>query len=917
MSSDGPIGRERELGEGDAFLDRVPSGLSALALTGRAGIGKTTVWREAVVRAEARGYLVLAARPAQSERSMPFAGLADLLASVGQEAFDALVPLQRLALEVALLRAEAGSQPLPAGAVPAAMLSLVRQLAEDRPLLIAVDDAQWLDDATAESLPYVLRRAERLAAGVLVSVRTEAGCPPTFDTCVPAERRREVAIGPLSVGALHGILKRQLQQSLPRPTLVRVAMSCGGNPFYALEIARELERVGVPPPGEPLPVPGELQALVRSRMGRLPERTREALLTAACMSQPSINDVGPEEIGPAEEAGILHVERTGRLRFVHPLLASAVRDSASAARRQGVHRRLAERVTDPQERARHLAAAATGPDESVAAMLDAAAEQAVRRGAVTTASELFRKAIELTEDISSVQAARRAIRFEECCVQGGGDPAEPRGPLEATLNACGDPELRAELRLYIARCGRNEGRAAEFFPVLLAALGETRNRVLAARLHYQAVWMAQSDPVHGLRHCDAALHLLDEASDPGLYSSLIMHRAYLQLISGAGADDAAIERGKAIQDLAVQAGYTDRSPVPVIWPLLKDQLSAAVAVHAEHLEWSRQVGQQALEQSLAYFLALLELWRGDWPQAGRWASALTEMVEQSGDNQYWFNALLSRGQVDAHAGRLAAAEAAAYEAVAIAVATGDTGREAEARQLLGFVALSRRDLKEAASQLTTADRLIDELGQREPARYRFHPDLVEALIGLGDLSVAQEQVDRLAHRGRVLARPWTLATGARCSGLLLAAAGDLAGADAAMREALEHHENLEMPFERGRTLLAYGQILRRRNERRRARLMLAEAVSVFEALGAPVWAELARSELQRIPIRRESADLTPTEERIARLAAAGLTNREIAGQAFVSLKTVEANLSRAYAKLSVRSRAQLVQAMAARNPPAR
>src|SRR5215469_14461231 len=141
MSSDGPIVRERELGEGDAFLDRVPSGLSALALTGRAGIGKTTVWREAVVRAEARGYLVLAARPAQSERSMPFAGLADLLASVGQEAFDALVPLQRLALEVALLRAEAGSQPLPAGAVPAAMLSLVRQLAEDRPLLIAVDDA--------------------------------------------------------------------------------------------------------------------------------------------------------------------------------------------------------------------------------------------------------------------------------------------------------------------------------------------------------------------------------------------------------------------------------------------------------------------------------------------------------------------------------------------------------------------------------------------------------------------------------------------------------------------------------------------------------------------------------------------------------------------------------------------------------
>jgi predicted ATPase len=244
MSPEGPVGREKELGEVDAFLDRVPSGLAVLALTGPAGIGKTTVRREAVCRAEARGYLVLAARPAQAERLLSFSGLADLLASVGQEAFDALVPLQRLALDVALLRAEAGPQSQPARAVPAALLSLVRRLAADRPLLVAVDDAQWLDDATAEGLPYALRRAERVPAGVLVSVRTDGGLPPTFDACVPADRRREVAVGPLSVRALHRVLKGQLQHSLPRPTLVRVAMSCGGNPFYALEIARELERVG-------------------------------------------------------------------------------------------------------------------------------------------------------------------------------------------------------------------------------------------------------------------------------------------------------------------------------------------------------------------------------------------------------------------------------------------------------------------------------------------------------------------------------------------------------------------------------------------------------------------------------------------------------------------------------------------------
>ena len=916
MPQDGPVGRDRELGEVDAFLDRARSGLAVLALTGPAGIGKTTVWRAGVRRAQARGCLVLAARPAQAERSLSFSGLADLLAPVGREAFDALVPVQRLALDVALLRAEAGQVPPPARAVPAAVLSLVRQLAAARPLLVAVDDAQWLDDATAEVLRYALRRAERLPAGVLVSVRADGGRPPTFDACVAADRRREAALGPLSVAALHGILKRQLDHSLPRPTLVRVAMSCGGNPFYALEIARELERVGAPAPGEPLPVPGELQALVRSRMARLPERTREALLTAACLSQPTVGLVGAEAIGPAEEAGILRAERGGRLRFAHPLLASAVRESASTARLRAVHRTLAALAADPQERARHLAAAVCGPDESVAAALDEAAEQAARRGALSTATDLLRQAIELTEDRSSVQAARRAIRFDECCVHGGGDPAEARERLEVALGSCPDPELRAELRMHIAGAGREEGRPAEFYPMLATALGETRNRRLAARIHHQAVWMAQADVTHGLRHCDAALRLIDEAADAGLYASLIMHRAYLLLLSGGGADDTAIERGKAIESRAIRAGHTDLSPVPVIWPLLKDQLGAAVAAHREHLEWSRQVGQQALEQSLTYFLALLELWRGDWQQAGRWAAALTEMVEQSGDSHYWFWALLASGQVDAHAGRLGAATAAADEALTIATAAGDTAWEAEARQLLGFVALSRRDLKEAAGQLTIADRLVDALGQREPAGYRFHPDLVEALIGLGDLSAAQAQVGRLAERARALPRPWTRAVGARCRGMLLAAAGDLDGADAAMRAALECHEILQMPFERGRTLLAYGQVLRRRNERRRGRRMLADAVAAFEDLGAPVWADIASGELQRIPIRREPAGLTSTEEQIARLAAAGLTNREIASRAFISIKTVEANLSRAYAKLSVRSRTQLVQALAAPNPPA-
>jgi DNA-binding CsgD family transcriptional regulator len=910
VPTDGPLGRDRELDEVERFLDLVPSGLAALALTGPAGIGKTTVWREGVHRAASRGYLLLTTRPSQAERSLSFAGLADLLESVPGAAFDALAPLQRHAIDVALMRAEPDAKPV-AGAVPAALLAVLRQAALAGPVLIAVDDAQWLDDATAESLPFALRRLEQLPVGVLVSVRLDQGRPATFEAAISAERRRDLVLGPLSVAALHGILRQRLQRTLPRPTLVRLATSCGGNPFYALEIARELERVGIPVPGHPLPVPGELQALVRSRMARLPRRTRDALLTAACLSQPSTATVDLDALGPAERAGIVLVETTGRLRFAHPLLVAAVQDSAPASQRLATHRRLAELTTDPEERARHLAAATTVPDDSVADALDTAAEQAARRGALTAACQLARRALELTQDRASERATRRAMTFAGHCVLSGGDPGEAKEVLESALRACPPGNLRAEVLTRLSWTSReNRSQADEAYQRLLEALAQTTDRTLAARIHAQAIWMAQDDTAHGIRHCSAALALIDETADPATYAQVVMHRAYLRLISGGGADDAAIARGKAIEDREVRAGLTDRSPVPTIWPLLKDDFTKAVEVHTDHLEWSRQVGQLPLELSLTYFLSCLELWRGDWDRARRWSNGLAELLEQSESDFYRCWSLTARGMVDAHTGRLGEAAAAGSEALRVATATADQAKQADARQLLGFVALSDGDLAAAAEHLLAADRILERLGQREPAQYRFQADLVEALVGLGDLDGARSQVGRLAERARVFGRPWTVALHARSRGLLLAAQGDLDGAASALREALDYHQHLEMPFERARTLLICGQVLRRRNERKQARAALTEALSGFAALGAATWARRARDELARVPARRISQGLTATEAEIARLAASGLTNRQIADRAFVTPKTVEANLSRAYAKLGVQSRTQLVRAIA-------
>jgi DNA-binding CsgD family transcriptional regulator len=909
MTPEEPLGRAGELAMVDAFLERARAGLAALVLAGPAGIGKTTVWREGLRRAAARGFAVLPTRPAQPEWLLSFAGLADLLAAAGGEVLDALPPVQRHAIDVALLRAEAAPQPPDQRAVPAALLAVLTLLAERGPVLVAVDDAQWLDPETASALSFALRRvAEHLPVGVLTSVRVDGERAPTFESSMGLEHRREAGIGPLSPAAVHAIVKKRLGQAWPRPTLVRIVTSCGGNPFYALEIAQELERVGVPPPGEPLPVPAELQALVRSRMSRLPEPTREALLAAACLSQPTVAVLDVTALGPAEESAIVRVEPGGRVRFSHPLLAAAVRDSATTGQRQATHRRLARQVTDPEESARHLALGTAAPDEGVARRLAQAAAHASRRGAKAAAMDLARRALDFTVDRRSEQAMRRAMAFAEYCVWTCGDPAEARAVLEASLRVCRSGEMRMELRLWLAYVAREEGRLEEGYQDLLAALAETTDPHLAARIHVQAIYMAEWHPRRGLYHSAAMLELLDEATGADLYGGAIMLRAYYRLLAGQGADDAGLAHGREIEDRAVAAGLRERVHVWAMWPMLVDDLTRAVGTHLEYLEWGREVGERGLDLSMAMYLSELELWRGNWDRAQAWVAMLADMVDESGSGRFRPYLLCVQAMLNAHRGRLEQATADAAEALRI-LAAGNRAEEVWARQPLGFAALSRGDLAGAAGYLGPVPGIFEEMGAREPAHFRYEADLIEALIGLGETERAQTLIAALEERARALPRPWTLAVAARCRGLLRAATGDLGAAAAAMREALAQHENLEMPFERGRTLLACGQVLRRHNERRESRAVLGEALSVFTALGAPVWADRARHELNRIPSRRTQEGLTAAEEQIARLAAAGLTNRQIAERAYISLKTVEASLSRAYHKLGIQSRTQLAPAM--------
>src|SRR3954451_10710421 len=354
----GVFGRDEELRLGDAFLADARERFSALALEGEAGVGKTTVWAEVVRRADDAGFRVLSCRPAETETKFALSALADLLEGIPDSALDALPELQRRALEVALLRAEATGEAAQPRTLSTAVRSLLGELSAERALLIAVDDVQWLDNASAVVLEFAIRRLQSMPGGWLFARRGGVPCRLTVENLVSADALVQSTVGPLTVAALHHILKDRLGQTLTRSALVRVHAISGGNPFYALEVARELVRAD-PVVGGAVPVPDSIRDVLSRRLRRLPAATRTALLTAAALSDPTTALVDEDALRPAEEEDIVTVDVGGHILFRHPLYASAVYGSASRAGRRALHATLAEAVTDPEERARHLAAATT------------------------------------------------------------------------------------------------------------------------------------------------------------------------------------------------------------------------------------------------------------------------------------------------------------------------------------------------------------------------------------------------------------------------------------------------------------------------------------------------------------------------------------------------------------------------------
>jgi DNA-binding CsgD family transcriptional regulator len=374
------IGREAELKALERLLDAMPAAPAGVVVEGEPGIGKTILWLEGVRAAAARGYRVLEARPAESETQLPYAALADLVGGVFDETRALLPPPQERALAVALLRDDANDA-ADARTIGTALVGTLTAVVHEQPVLVAVDDAQWLDPASGRALAFALRRSPP-GLGVLLTRRAQSGerLPLGLDAAFPEGRLERVVPGPLSVAALHHLIARRLGNPPARPALARIAATSAGNPFFALELTQALahER-GERTVGDPLPVPHSLQELVAARVHGLSAAAQEAALVAAALSRPTVATVeralGPDVdasrgLAEAEEAEVL-VSTRGRLRFTHPLLASVVYGSVSDERRRRLHGRLADVVSDPDERARHRAQSTLDPDAQTAGELRA------------------------------------------------------------------------------------------------------------------------------------------------------------------------------------------------------------------------------------------------------------------------------------------------------------------------------------------------------------------------------------------------------------------------------------------------------------------------------------------------------------------------------------------------------------------
>jgi DNA-binding CsgD family transcriptional regulator len=912
------VGRDVEWRAVDDWLARRDP--PVLLVHGEAGIGKTTLWSAGVAAARGSGARVLSHTAAWSEAQLSFTAVRDLLSDAYGDVAEGLPPPQRHALDVTLLLAEPSVRPPQQGQIAVAFLSALRALAERGPLLLAVDDIQWVDAASVQPLAYALRRLGGDEPVTALLARRD-GAPPgglARDFLGPAGHEA-LEIGPLSLGAFGRILHDLLGTAYPRPTLHRLHAAAGGNPFYGLELARALERRGGRiDPSEPIDLPESLQSVVSERLHLCGPRTRRALAAAAALAAPTVPLLEDRDaIDQAADAGLVELHGD-HVRFTHPLYAAGAYGSVGTHDRRALHARLAAIVADPEERARHLALSLTDPDADAAATLEQAARAAAARGASATAAELAEQALRLTPAEEREGRCRRAIDAGWYAFIAG-DATRAWALLEQASSTAPSGLLHARALVRLAWLDHHAGDrhvAVERYRSALAeASGDTALEAEAHSLLAWCVFIMREDVPLAAHHARIAVELAERLADPVLLTDSLAVLGQIEFFAGGGLPSHAMERALSIPvEPADQRVLRQPRQHWAILLLDADRFDEARG-HLLHIhQLALDHGDESALPWPLMRLSQLELLAGDWRRAIAYADEGLEAALQTGQRPPQADLLCTRALVLAHLGRVDEARAAATEGLRRARSSGAGIGRRIALWALGLLDLSLGDVAGARQRLGALRASSTSAGIVDPGENRYLADLGEALVALGRVGEADALAGELDELGGTLGRPSALAVAARVRGLASAEAGDVEAALSHFERALEHHAEAAIPFEAARSLLALGSAQRRARRRKDARTTLTAAAEQFDELGAVLWAARAVAELGRIGGRAPSADgLTPTETRVAQLVAEGMTNKEVAAALVVSVHTVEAALTSIYRKLGLRSRTELARRLTTRS----
>ena len=893
------VGRTDELARIADFVTDPGPGTTVLLLDGVPGVGKTTLWEAGVTLARKRGMRVLTARSSGAETALCFSAVVDLFDEVSLDDLHGLPAPQRRALEVALLRADPGEEPANVHAIGLGLLGALRELADDGGLLLALDDAQWIDAGSAQGEREDLGRPGTAPIRVLHARRT--GPVPDWQSGLLPDGRSHVQVGPQSLGAIRALLAQRLDLRLSRHDLRRVHDLTQGNPLFALAVGRTI--VEQHATGDHLPVPRDIEELLGTRLSARPPEVRRLVLALALDGDLRADDVGrlcgADVLAGAVESGLVAVERE-RVRPAHPLLAAAARSLATEEQVDALHLELATVLGDQQQCAVHVALGSREPDGDKSAIVAEAASRAGARGATREAAVLAGHAVRLTPT-SSPQHAERVLDLADR-LRIVGDKSEMTALVAQSLapSWTAAQQVRAHLLLASGDIEHSDDVRAHLDRALDAAGDDPALRVpvLARTVDNEAVVRLENVP----KAHEWALLGVGTALERAEHRMMVRHAlAWTQALQGQPVDVPSDPRDAAGW---VHTWTPDRiAGQRLVW---RGEVEQARAVLTPMLRTADEQGAPWAYAMQRLHLCELELRVGRWAAAGElldeWADSLDSRL------LHW--PMYERCRALAAAGVGSADEALRWadDAIARADATGVRWDRFEAQRARASVALLGHDAAAAVPDLLPVWQHCREHGISDPGVFPVAPDLVEALVETGDVDTAVEVTDRLAALAAAQDHPWARLTAQRAAATVRLSAGkadDSATAD--LLEAADGLGALGLPYDAARTLLSLGRGLRRARQWGAARETLVTAAAAFDEIGSTGWAADAREELSRIGARRPAGagELTATELRVAELAAQGMANKQIAASLVVTVNTVEFHLRNTYAKLGIRSRSQL------------